>query len=81
MTVRFCKTCEKPIPEGRLKVVPNATQCVPCKEKTGDDPGLIGYYVYSEDFHGDPSSGTLHVTTQESLDQSRDEKYSKRRKK
>ena len=75
---RFCKTCGEEIPAGRLKIVPDATQCVQCKEKTGDDPGIVGYYVYDPEFHGDPSSGTLHVTTKENLDKSKDEKYSKR---
>jgi len=30
-----CVDCEQPIPKERLKAVPTATRCVPCKEKAG----------------------------------------------
>lgn len=38
VTPRLCIVCEDPIPEKRLKAVPTATKCVPCKQETGDDP-------------------------------------------
>jgi len=36
--VRLCTECEEPIRAVRLKVVPNAKQCVPCLEALGDVP-------------------------------------------
>ena len=78
--MRFCKNCGNPIPQARLEVFPNAVQCVPCKEKHGDEPGKVGYPVYSPEFHTDPSSATLHFTSAEELDAAGDEKFSRRRK-
>jgi len=31
--VRCCVDCEKPIPEGRLRIRPTAVRCVACQEK------------------------------------------------
>jgi hypothetical protein len=83
ITKRWCAGCGNPIPEGRLKIVPNAVKCVPCIEGAGDGEksNIVGYMVYSEDFHGDPSSGTLHITTEDNLDKAGDEKFSRRRRK
>ncbi|MBO0697795.1 MAG: TraR/DksA C4-type zinc finger protein [Zavarzinella sp.] len=37
-TFGICENCGKPIPEGRLEVVPYARYCVPCTEALGDEP-------------------------------------------
>lgn len=34
-TYGICSDCDNPIPLERLKAVPTATRCVPCKEKAG----------------------------------------------
>ncbi len=34
-TYGICSDCNNPIPLERLKAVPTATRCVPCKEKAG----------------------------------------------
>ena len=78
---RFCKHCGNQIPPARVEAIPNVSQCVPCKEQFGDEPAKVGYMVYSPEFHTDPSSGTLHFTTQDVLDAEGDEKFSRRRKK
>lgn len=33
----MCENCEKPIPKTRLKAIPYARFCVPCKRKTDGD--------------------------------------------
>jgi len=33
---RDCESCEEPIPEERLKALPNTTECVSCVESSGD---------------------------------------------
>lgn len=40
--LRMCSECEAPIPAARLKVMPNARQCVKCLEALGDVPLIRG---------------------------------------
>lgn len=43
---RCCTTCGEPIPAKRLEVKPNATQCVPCLEASGDVARIRRYDQY-----------------------------------
>lgn len=35
---RLCTKCQKPIPPLRLEIMPDATMCVKCAEKFGQQP-------------------------------------------
>lgn len=59
--MRNCKVCNEPIPEGRLKALPNATTCVNCSQ-TGR---VIGVNVVS----GNSSYSEIQIVSPEAANE------------
>jgi hypothetical protein len=59
---RQCNKCGSPIPEGRLKVIPDATLCAPCLESIGDIEIPVGLMIYNH-----KTAPTLFITTKQHL--------------
>lgn len=58
----LCEFCEEPIPEARLKAIPTATLCVPCKVNQGDEPRIKRIDEFNQD--GEIVAQTLFTTNQ-----------------
>lgn len=46
ITEGHCSHCGDPIPALRMAAVPNATECVTCKESLGDEPRIRRFDDY-----------------------------------
>lgn len=55
---RACESCHEPIPQARLRAVPNARQCVACLTAAGDVPLLRRF-----DQHANGEQSTPYFTT------------------